>query len=126
MTYHPIVLSLETVNFPEKLPLKPQQRKALAEAKEKITQRFPVESILLFGSAVRGELGPESDIDLLILTTRSLDRRLRHEITDLIFEINLRYAANLSTVVVDRHSWETGLVSALPFHERIEAEGVEL
>lgn len=107
-------------------PADQQVRKALAEAKRELLELFPVERIILFGSAARGELEPESDIDLLIVTSDLLDRETRHQITDLIFEINLRYETNLSTVVVDHESWNHGLISALPFREKVEAEGIIL
>ena len=108
------------------LDLSKNQESAIAEAKERITALFPVEKIVLFGSAVRGELSSESDIDLLIVTRPALDRRTRHQITDLVFEVNLQYGTNLSTVVVDHKSWQAGSLAVLPFHQEVERTGVEL
>jgi predicted nucleotidyltransferase len=33
----------------------------------RIVERFDPEQIILFGSAARGEAGPESDVDLLVV-----------------------------------------------------------
>lgn len=37
-----------------------------SEELEKLAERFQIRTFSLFGSAVRGELGPESDIDILV------------------------------------------------------------
>lgn len=102
------------------------QRQALDELKYKLTHEFDIESLALYGSAARGEASAESDLDLLILTKRPLTRPARHQITDLAFEINLHYGTNLSTVVVDRDSWETGAFSVLPFREEVLKDSVYL
>lgn len=58
----------------------------------------------MYGSVTRGEAGEESDVDLLILTVKLLSRPTRHEITDMVFEVNLTYRMNFRTLVVDRIS----------------------
>ena len=40
--------------------------KALDDALPAIRQEFPIASLAIFGSAARDELGPASDIDLLV------------------------------------------------------------
>ena len=81
---------------------------------------------MLFGSIVRGEVDNESDIDLLVLTARKLDLTSRHEITDLVFEINLKYDTNFNTLVVDSNTWDTGLISVLPIRAEDISEGMVL
>jgi predicted nucleotidyltransferase len=87
---------------------------------------FQAEKIILYGSAARGEADDESDVDLLILTRNVLSRLERHQITRLIFETNLQYNTNFSTLVVPLNSWESGLFSVLPIHRQIESDGVTL
>jgi predicted nucleotidyltransferase len=59
--------------------------KQLAE----ICMRYGVRELSLFGSAVRGEMGPDSDIDLLVVFSKSSRigliefARLQHELTEL-------------------------------------------
>lgn len=102
------------------------QHKALDELCSRLTIEFPVEEVILFGSVVRGEADEESDIDLLVVTSQALKRMARHEITDVVFEVNLRYGTNFSTLVVDRASWEEGVVSVLPLKDEILREGILL
>lgn len=108
------------------LNLSSTQGLALAELRQRFVDEFAASEVILYGSVARGEAGEESDIDLLIVTPQLLSRPARHEITDAVFEVNLRYGTNFSTLVVDRASWETGLISALPIREAILREGVLL
>jgi len=49
--------------------------------------------LILYGSAARGQTDDESDIDLLVITAQPLSRLRRHEITDIVFEINLTHVS---------------------------------
>jgi predicted nucleotidyltransferase len=109
---------------PDHAILTPTQQQALDELRRRLLGSFDIEAMNIFGSVMRGEADEESDIDLLIITARPLQRPLRHQITDIVFEINLRYGTNFSTLVVDRASWETGMLSVLPLHDEIVREGV--
>ena len=110
----------------EDIKLKQKVVQALDELHNKLFMEFHIESLILFGSFARGEEDEESDIDLLVITPRPLTRFARHKITDLVFEVNLSYDTNFSTVVVDRKSWESGLISVLPFREEILKYGIPL
>jgi predicted nucleotidyltransferase len=100
--------------------------KALKEIRRRLFDSFDIEALCLFGSVVRNEAGEGSDIDLLIITEQPLKRPVRHQITEIVFEINLQYDTNFSTLVVDRTAWEEGLFSVLPIRDEIMREGVTL
>jgi predicted nucleotidyltransferase len=101
-------------------------KKALSELKEKLTAAYPLVRLVLFGSAARGEMDEESDVDVLVLTEESLTWKERDEISDRVFEINLRHDTNISFLAVDLHNWEEGLISVMPIREEIERERIEL
>lgn len=103
-----------------------QQAQALGELIQELDHHFDVDLLVLFGSIVRGEADDESDIDLLVLTARKLDRTSRHEITDLVFEINLKYDTKFSTLVIGSNTWDTGLISVLPIRDEVICEGIVL
>ena len=104
--------------------LSPDQQKALTEIQNRIQNHFAVQGMMIFGSVARHTADEESDIDLLILTKQTLSRLERHKITDIVFEINLKYQTNFSTLVVDIKNWESGLVSTLPIKDEILGEGI--
>lgn len=102
----------------------PENFQALKELKSRLFGEFDIEKIILYGSVARREADRESDSDLLILTNRAMKRFERHRITDAIFEINLLYDTNFSSLVVDRASWETGPLSVLPIYEEVRRDGI--
>jgi predicted nucleotidyltransferase len=110
----------------DRIKLTHHQRQALGEIRRSLLDTFDIEAIKLFGSVSRNETDEESDIDLLIITRLPLKRMVRHQITDIVCEINLKYNTNVSTLVVDQESWNTGLFSVLPLREEIFREGVAL
>jgi uncharacterized protein len=109
-----------------KIPNNSTLIQAISEIKQKIKVKYSVIDIILFGSAARGESDEESDIDILIITAEPMTRFKRHEITDIVFDINLQYSTNFSTLVVDQKSWETGMVSYMPVHDEITRDGIYL
>lgn len=106
--------------------LTPQQRQALTELRYRLHDQFHIAAVILYGSVARGEADEESDIDLLILTVEPLSRPARHDITDVVFDVNLRYGTNFSTLVLDQHTWETGAIAVLPLKEAILQDGIPL
>jgi predicted nucleotidyltransferase len=96
---------------------------ALSQLKTRLTADYPVVRLVLFGSAVRGAMDEESDIDVLVLTARPLKSVERNALYDEVFAINLRYDTNVSVLVTDRQNWETGPLSLMPIREEVEKEG---
>lgn len=108
----------------DQISLAPNDRAAISAAARTLRERFPVEQVILFGSKVRGTDDPESDIDLLVLTSRELTWKERAALIDALYEIQLAQDVLLSPLVVSRRDWEAGMFSVLPLHKEIEREGV--
>lgn len=114
------------MKYLKSIPLTSNQYEALAELRQRVVDIYDIEQIILYGSVARGEPDEESDLDLLIVTKELLPRPVRHEITDAVFEVNLRYGTNISTLVIDRYSWEEGPVSVLPLRDDVLKDGTLL
>ncbi|MEJ5226975.1 nucleotidyltransferase domain-containing protein [Thermodesulfovibrio sp.] len=68
------------------------EEKFLNELIEKIRISYPlIKKIILYGSKARGDFTEESDIDLLFITEKPLDKKEKYEIFDLLSGIELKY-----------------------------------
>lgn len=79
--------------------------------------------ILLFGSKAVGRDDPESDIDLLVLTSRGLSWRERDAVTDALFDVEMEHQVVLSTLVLSEADWDHGQYQVLPIHDEIARHG---
>ncbi len=112
------------MNTVESIMLSDIELDALNEIKQKVRVRFNAKEFILYGSISRNQADSESDIDLLIINDKPVSRFERHEITDIVFEVNLNYNTNFSTLVVDDETWESGMISVLPIKDEIMRDGI--
>ena len=110
----------------DNIPITTKQLEALSEIKRRLLEKFDIKAFVLYGSVARGQADEESDVDLLVVTSQPLTRFERHEITNVVFEVNLQYDTNFSTLVVDQKSWETGIISVLPVRDEIIRDGIQV
>ena len=61
-------------------PVTPLTDEALQKVLRRVVEVAQPEKIILFGSAARGEMGPDSDIDLLVVKSGVHRRRLAQKI----------------------------------------------
>jgi len=100
------------------------KRQAVLEADRRLKELFPVERLIVFGSAARGQADEGSDLDVMVITREPATHRMRNAMSDVIFEINLEYDTNLSIIVVDAKSWDAGILTQTPLHAEVERDGV--
>ena len=112
-----------------KLPkhLTPKERKAIQRAVQKLAAEFPeqVRFVALFGSKARGDFGPESDIDLLIISERG-DWQTRDEIRDPVFDVNLETSLHISPRVIDWEQFQKLPVNRPGFFGNLRRDALEL
>lgn len=99
----------------------------LQELKQYLTRHFPGEivEVLLFGSAARGEMEAESDIDLLVVC-RSEDWKRRDEIHDVCFDTNQMLGFRLSVHVLPLSRYQELEQQMLPLALNLETDGVRI
>jgi len=100
-----------------------EEKQMLREVKRAVLQRVPGAEVILYGSAARGERGPDSDYDVLVLVERRLSRAEEDEISGAVYDMELEYGTVILSIVYSRGDWETGLVSVTPYRKNVEREG---
>jgi len=106
----------------KKLTLKNNEDRALRVLKEELSRRFNVIDLRVFGSKVRGEDTPESDIDVMI-ELDECNPDIKSKIYDIVFEINLENDTFISTTIFSRKEIEDGPLSESPIYKTILREG---
>jgi predicted nucleotidyltransferase len=77
-------------------------RKYLAEVER---AGIPVLAGVLYGSHARGNAGKDSDIDLLVVSTRSIISRPAHDV-DLLWQLRALVDYRIEPLLVDRKRWK--------------------
>lgn len=108
------------------LNLKENEEKALEELKARLLKRFPDADIILYGSKASGRADEESDIDLLILIESAVSSALEEEITEITYDIELKYGVVFGKIIENKDFWHSPLANAMPLHWSIDKEGVHV
>lgn len=83
-----------------------------------LTEAYAGSSVVLYGSCARGEDGPESDMDLLVVGRRVEKMDLtRYE--DIL-------SRRINTIVFDPQEWEEKAEENKAFYERVLVDGIVL
>lgn len=96
------------------------------EFKRRVQAVFPEAEFILFGSAARGEREEFSDIDLLVILDREVNTKLKEQIYDLGYDLELEHGVILGTLVESREFWESDLANAMPLKQNVDREGVRI
>ena len=84
-----------------------------------------VERVVVYGSKARGDAGPESDVDVLVLV-RDGPGAVETAGNLVYRDVDNSYGVNHSVVVRTTAQWNEGLEMELPFPRNVEAEGIEV
>jgi uncharacterized protein len=97
----------------------------IEEFKRRVEARFPGELVrmVIFGSKVRREATPESDVDLLVVM-QSENWRLGDEIRGVGYALELEHGVVLSIQVISQNHYERLRANGTQFFHVLEQEGV--
>lgn len=84
-----------------------------------------MEKVIVYGSYARGDLNEDSDIDIMVLTSRPDEeiKPVEYELYDVAFEFLMKYGIDISVIVKNTdhfHYW----LGALPFYDNVERESM--
>lgn len=109
------------------MKLTPEDRTWLNAYRQALAERFPdlVEEVIIFGSKARGDAGPDSDLDVLVLL-REGDRDRKREVRHIGHCLATLSEAIPSIMVYTRQEWTLRKQSGSPFYRAVMRDGVRV
>ena len=98
-------------------------RQIVGEFQRRLADVVPVLDLRVFGSRVRGDAVPDSDLDVFI-ELETCTPELRRRISEVAWEVGFEMDRIISTVVTTRHELEHGAMGANPLVLNVERDGV--
>ena len=97
---------------------------AIFKLKNKLIKSFSGVELILFGSKVRGDFEEFSDIDILILLDRKIDHKVKDNIIEIAYDIELQYDIVFGFIIENKNSWRSPRYKVTPLYRNVQREGV--
>ena len=109
------------------LKLTPAEQAWLDGYRQTLAEDYPglVDDILIFGSKARGDAGPDSDLDVLVVLTEA-DRRVKDDIGYLGYLLAVLSGAVPSILVYTKDEWAEREKDGSPFYGAVMRDGVRV
>ncbi len=109
------------------MTLTPEERAWLDAYRREVADRFPglIEEILVFGSKARGDAGPESDLDVLVIV-REGDRNTKRGIRHIGHRLAVATDVVPSIMVYTREEWSRRERGGSPFYQAVTRDRVRV
>ena len=101
--------------------MKKQIGKIVSELKDRISEKYSVKEMRIFGSSARGDRKPESDIDVLVHLSY-VNRQIEEDLFDIAYDMELKHDCLIDMIVVDDSNL-SGVQGTAPIYDKIRAEG---
>lgn len=107
--------------------LSPNERTAVQSFIDRLHTQFGerIERTVLFGSKARGDSGPDSDIDILVVLD-AIDRRFEAQVSGIASEVDLEYDVLLNTHLLTRERWQDFTRRRAALWLNVQRDGIEL
>ena len=109
------------------LMLTPAEQTWLDEYRQTLARDYPglVDDIIIYGSKARGDAGPDSDLDVLVVIGEA-DRQTRREVRHTGHLLSVLGDALPSIMVYTRTEWTERERDGSPFHRAVTRDGVHV
>jgi len=99
-------------------------QKIAKELKSKISSKYEVGELKVFGSSARDDRREDSDIDIYVLIPE-LNRQIEEDLFDIAYDIELKYDCLIDLIVFDEQALKGKFASA-PIYGKILSEGLSV
>lgn len=86
----------------------------------------PDADIILYGSYARGDAGPDSDWDILVITEKTLTWNEEQKLRELIYKYEVTSDTVLSVVIHSKKEWNNPVFQISPFYKNVIRDGIRL
>ena len=100
--------------------------KAVLACRDTVRRSYADARIVLYGSQVRGQAGPESDLDLMVLLNDQVSSEITRSIRDMLYEVGLENDLVISVIVRGLDTWNSPIWQATALYKEIDREGIEV
>lgn len=109
------------------LKLNPEEQAWVDAYQKALAEQFPglVEELLIFGSKARGEAGPDSDLDVLIVV-KNHAAHLKRQLRRVGYLLAATSKAVPSILAYSEEEWESRKRSGSPFRKAVERDAVKV
>ena len=98
----------------------------ISRIKDSIHYKDPGAEAFLFGSRARGEEGPDSDWDILILVdSEKVTNEIEDKFRDGLYDIELDSGQIISAFIYPKNQWNSSLRFS-PLYHNVELDGILL
>jgi uncharacterized protein len=99
---------------------------AVEELKKRLQRCYGerLSRFLVFGSRARGDYTPESDIDVLIIIKGETNWKIRNEVLEICYTIELEYEVLFNLFVYSEDDIQNTIIGSTPLIESIFREGI--
>ena len=102
----------------------PKRKKIVEELRERITDRYLVREIRVFGSSVLGNTREGSDIDVWVCLDE-LNREIEEALFDIAYDVELKYDCLIDLIAVSEQDMN-GKIGTSPIQKHILSEGIAI
>ena len=99
-------------------------KQLLLDLKNTVLRYLPGATVILYGSSARGQRGPESDMDVLVLSDRKLSSKEEERVDSAVYDLELECGIVLSVVFHSKAEWSSPVLRQSPYYENVMSEGV--
>ncbi len=100
-----------------------RSKQAVDEFAARVREQLPDAHIWAYGSRVRGDATPESDLDVCVVVER-LDEAVREQISHAAWEVGFERGMVITTVAYSREEFEEGPCAESPLVLTVLEEGL--